>query len=37
LKKGSTGTFPLTLRVHDSTKHHHMTATATLSLTVSSS
>jgi hypothetical protein len=33
-KKDTTGTFPLTVHVRDSTKRHHMTATATLSLTV---
>jgi hypothetical protein len=33
-KKDTPGTFPLTVHVHDSSKHHHLTATATLSLTV---
>jgi hypothetical protein len=32
--KDAPGTFPLTVHVRDSSKHHHMTATATLSLTV---
>jgi hypothetical protein len=29
------GNYPLTVHVRDSTKHHHLTATATLSLTIS--
>lgn len=33
-QKDTPGTFPVTVHVRDSTRHHHLTATATLSLTV---